>query len=526
MRRGVDALAGALLLAVIVAALPVGMRLAGSGPELAVTLHAPDPFEIARPGAPLAPASAGPPELLPRLERSGEPDRDDPGLWLRTWQVTYGHRWERQVTVPVLAGPFDPEGQPWPCAVAVRLAPRFFDDHKPGGDDVEAVVDRIVRAQFHFDVVGLRFPRVARTQISIRPEEGGLVVSGLVVLADAPRNPTQLSFSTHIVLGERDGDLTTKVERVGLTWKGATREDPLVALASMFIDVDAQARDVLAGRLSGALAFLKLPKEPLALLDGRPDDRFTLRLCDAPEIHPTGLTVRLRFVATLAEPRLDASVPGPPHLEARPELGPIPASQPTFEAAVSAAGVQQALYVLWQSGALAAWGRQDRVISSLRDKLQDRLAFDLGAVIPRLPPVVLPEGGGKDDAFRVRFGDLELGSAGDKRVAAHGDLLAWARVEDGAIGLSAELADLRVNCVAGGPGAWELSPCFSDVVPVLRESGFTSAGLPLDLPLPDRLLRIDLVLGTTLVLQGLEGEVSGSPPMLRLRGEARLVRRK
>jgi hypothetical protein len=300
---------------------------------------------------------------------------------------------------------------------------------------------------------------------------------------------------------------------------------------------------VLAGRLSGALSFLKLPTEALSILDGRPEDRFTLRLCDAPEVHPDGVTVRLRLTGTLAAPRLDPAVPGPPHLEARPDPGPVPSPQPTFEAAVSAAGVQQALYVLWQSGGLAAWGKQERVTSALRDKLQDRLAFDLGAVDPRLPPVVLPDlpdEGGADaeaspgavtapgppaEAFRIRFGDLELGSAGGKRVAAHGDLLAWARVEGGVLGLSAQLADLRVNCIEGGAGAWRLSPCFSDVVPVLRESGLTSAGLPMDLPIPDRLLRIDMVLGTSLVLRGLTGEVSGSPRALRVRGEARLVRR-
>jgi hypothetical protein len=190
---------------------------------------------------------------------------------------------------------------------------------------------------------------------------------------------------------------------------------------------------------------------------------------------------------------------------------------------VSAAGVQQALYMLWQAGELAVWGRQDQVAAALRQKLQDRLAFDLGAVDPRLPPVVLP--GSETGAFRVRFGDLALGQAGARAVRAHGDLLARGRVGDRTLGLEGELVDLRVSCADGKPGAWLLSPCFSDVVPVLRESGITSAGLPLDLPIPDRLLRLDLVLGNELSLSGLEGEVSGAPPQLRIRGEARLTPR-
>src|SRR6185437_9378643 len=146
------------------------------------------------------------------------------------------------------------------------------------------------------------------------------------------------------------------------TWRGKTREDPLVALASMFIDVDAQASALLGQRLGGALTFLKLPKDPLPIFAGRPDDRFTIRLCDAPEVHPDGVTLRLRLAGTLASPRYDAAVPGPPHLEARPELGPSHEGQPSFEAAVSEAGVQQALYVLWQSGELAAWGRRTDVV--------------------------------------------------------------------------------------------------------------------------------------------------------------------
>jgi hypothetical protein len=527
VRGPASAVLGGLFLAALAVVLPVGLHLSAGARDLRVTVRSAEPYEIVkRSGATLAPAVAGPPELLHRLELEGAPDRDDPGMWLRTWQVTYGHRWERQVTVPVLAGAFDAEGKPWPCAVAVRFSPRFFEN-PPGGEDVVAVIDRLVRAQFPFEVLGLRFARVGRTRIDVRPEEGGLLVSGVISLADSARDPTAFSFSTKIALGEHDGDLTAKIERVSLTWSGATRHDPMVALASMFIDVDAQARAVLTGRLGGALAFLKLPKEPLAIFDARPGDRFTLRLCDAPESHADGVTLRLRLTGALAEPRLDPAVPGPPHLEARPTLGPAPdaGAPPSFDAAVSAAGVQQALYVLWQSGELAAWGRQARVIGALRDKLQDRLAFDLEAVSPHLPPVVLPGGDGDDGALRVRFGDLELGSAGGKRVAAHGDLLARARVEDGVLGLSAELADLRVNCIAGHAGEWRLTPCFSDVVPVLRESGLTSAGLPLDLPIPDRLLRIDLVLGSALVLQGLTGEVSGSPPELRVRGEAKLVRR-
>lgn len=533
MSRGVDAALGVAVVIALVVGLVLGLQVTSSTRDLRVTLRAPQPYEITpRPGAPLSPALVGPPSLLSRLELTGEPDRGDPGLWLRTWQVTYGRRWERQVTVPVLVGPFDPEGKPWPCALAVRLSPRFFDDDRPGGEDVEAVVDRVVRSQFPFSVMGLRFGPVASTSLHVRPVEGGLSVSGGVVLADARRDPTDFSIEAKIAIGERDGDLTARIERIRVSWRGHTRRDPLVELASMFLDVDEQARRIVSEKLGAALAIVRLPKEPVSIFPDRPGDRFALRLCDAPDTHPDGLTVRLRLVATLAEPRLSAAIPGPPHLEERPALAPVAAvapgapgddAVPTFEAAASAAAVQQALYAMWQAGELSAWGRDPRVLAAVQGKLSDRLAFELGTVDPQLPPVVLPEGA--PGALRLRFGAVDVGSAGARRVMAHGDVIAQVSVASGSLGLSGTLADLRVSCVEDRASEQRLTPCFSDVVPALRASGITGEGLPLDLKVPDRLMRINLVLGTDLVLRGLTGEVSGSPPQLRLRGDARLVKR-
>lgn len=514
-------LIGVALVLVLALSLVIGLQISSGTEDLRVTVRSPAPFEIVpRPRVPLAPASVGPPSLLPRLEQVGAPDRAEPGLWLRTWQVTYGRRWERQITAPVLAGDFDPEGKPWPCSIAVRLSPRFFDDGKPGGEDVEAVVDRVVRAQFPFSVLGLRFAKVASTSLRVRLVEGGIGVSGGVVLADSKKSPTEFAIDAKIAIGERDGDLTARIEHVNVAWRGHTRRDPLVELASIFLDVDDQARRIVSNKLGAALAIVRLPKTPVSVFDGRPDDRFTLRLCDAPDVHPDGFTLRLRVNASLAEPRVDPAVPGPPHLEDPPILPPPAEGAPSFEAAASAAAVQQALYAMWQSGGLATWGRDPRVIEAVRRKLADRLAFDLGAVEARLPPVVV-----SDTTLRVRFGALEIGRSNGRRVMAHGEALAAARVHAGSLGMAGTLTDLRVTCVEGEPGEWRFTPCFSDVVPALRESGLTSEGLPLDLKVPDRLMRINLVLGTDLVLHGLEGEVTGSPPQLRLRGEARLAKR-
>src|SRR5690349_8387314 len=102
---------GTLLVLAMGALLPLGLRSSRGTQDLSVTVAGPAPYEIApRSTQKLTLATAGPPELLPRLEQRGDPDLLEPGLALRTWQVTYGRRWERQVTLPVLYGPFDDEG--------------------------------------------------------------------------------------------------------------------------------------------------------------------------------------------------------------------------------------------------------------------------------------------------------------------------------------------------------------------------------------------------------------------------------
>jgi len=508
---------GILLVLAMGALLPLGLRSSRDVQDLSVTVPAPAPHEIApRPSQKLAAVTAGPPELLPRLEQRGVPDLLEPGLALRTWQVTYGRRWERQVTLPVLYGPFDDEGTPWPCAFAVRLAPSFFDDGKPGGADVESVLDRMVRAQFPINMFTVHFAPVKATTLKVQTVPGGLEVSGTVTLADGARqvDPTRFSLKGKLVLGEHDGDLDAKLEGLNVTWSGRTRHDPLVELAGIFMDVNSQARSFVAQRMQAALAILKLPKEPIVPFEERPGDKVSIRLCNAPVSGPSGLLVNLRVKASLAEPRVNPGIPGPTHKEAPPSLDPGTEEGAMLAAVASPAAIHQALYLLWQTGQLEQWGKRRDVVGAMRQKLEDRLAFDFNGLEVRLPPSVLPLD--PSGALRVRFADVLLGRLSDGREAvAHGDVEASAQTLGGHVALSGALKDIRVDCISGRRGAFTLTPCFSDVVPVIRESGFTSDGLPLSLPIPDRLLRINLVLGTELVLRDLHAEMAGGALLMR-----------
>ncbi len=533
---------GALVIALFMAILPLGMMISNDDVELRVMLPTPAPREIvASQASPLARPEVGPPSIFPRLEKKGELDLEGAGLALRSYRAVWGKRWEREVSWPVLRGPFDAEGTAWPCAIAIRFGPRFFDDGKPGGDDVEAVVSRVIRDQFPIDVFGMHFAAVAATNIHVKPVNGGVLIEGGITLADGGKtgDPTHFSVKATIALAERGGDLEAGIKDLSVGWSGKTRSAPLIALASLFIDVDEQARSVVAGRLKNVLSILKMPKEPLAPLPGRSNDRLLVRLCGAPVAKPEGLTVMIRVNAKLAEPRFDPSVPGPTHLDAPPKPDDVAwgKGEPApVEAIASEAAIHQALYLLWQSGGLAAWGKRRDVVNGLEQKLAERLTLTVSEVDMRLPPVVVAmdkgaiDKGAAESAFRVRFGALGLGSMPDGRaLMTYGEMRATAKIQsqDGTPKLAAEgtLVDLAASCVGGKSGAFELKPCLSDVVPVLREGGISSVGVPFDLPLADRLMRLNLVLGAELVLEGVEAETRGSPPVLHLRAQAKLVQK-
>lgn len=66
-------------------------------------------------------------DVLPALLRDRVETLDGEGrsaVELITKKVVYGSRWEREVTLPVVRGPLSPEGEPWPCALKLRLLPR------------------------------------------------------------------------------------------------------------------------------------------------------------------------------------------------------------------------------------------------------------------------------------------------------------------------------------------------------------------------------------------------------------------
>lgn len=479
----------------------------------------------------------GPRELKPRVQ-VGQPDGVS-STDLLTYRVLYGKRWEREITLPVARGPVLPEGQPWPCAVQVRLFPALLDDGVPGsGGDAVEVVDAQIRGQFpRVIAVGkttlLEFKKVRSTSISISPRPEGVVALGTITLDDHDTDPTEFRFRGVLKLSERSGDLVVTLEQFEIGWTGFTRKKILVGIVDLVLDVEKIAEGVVRAEIAKILPFIKLPAQALRIEDLALDEGpgvkiiggLTMSLCGPPLVSSEGITLGLRASVVLDGPtRKDRGIEGPFKLRgAVPELkfraDPPNTSAPAYnmQAIASADALQQTLYMLWQSGAFDVWGRDGEVLDNFRDKLQDRLVLSLDELEPRLPPTYvasLPD----CEGFGIRFADLRVGHLKDGRTAVvHGDACGTARVRKGRLELEGRLSYVTVNCQRW-EGGLTLSPCLSDVIPIVRAQDLSDYTLPLSLPIPERLMQISLVRGASLSLEDLRADTRGPLLDIKARG--------
>jgi hypothetical protein len=481
---------GASITLGLAGALPAFLTESTHRDDLAVDVEGPRPFAMASKRVHPAPLRVGPPSLLGRIQ-SPDPDAFEPGISLRTWRVVYGHRWEREVTWPVLEGPFHPQWTEWPCAFGLSLGPEMFDDHRPGGGDVESIIDHEIRRSFPIgldaripklvrDAVAL--PKVHDTHITVSLEPGQLVVRADIVFVDG----AEVAVDANLVL-ERDEEdpsqLATKVARARLLkWTGKARPG--------FIEgaIGAVARRVGRGvaeqevrrHIVRALSPLALPA-PRALLTGREDDRFSVRLCGAPQIDPHGVRLPLGIRARLS-PELDPVVVGP--VVVGGELA-WPAPDPDRRLAVTFTreGMSQMVYLAWQAGVLSEWARDPALVASIEAKSADRLAFELDELELGLPPVIT---GVRDHGWTARVAQLGLGELDRRRVVGHADLWLEPLADDSRLGFEGHVERVWLGCQEPTSAGFRLTPCLSDVLPILRESDALRD--PIEMELEPRLL--------------------------------------
>lgn len=485
--------------------------------------------------------SVSPRALAPRVTR---PDPEGiSSIDLLTYRVVYGSRWEREITVPAVLGSTWKEEEPWPCAAKLRLLPSFFDDGKPGGGDALSIVEAKIRAQFPRTISAgrftvLKFAAVRSIDLTLRPESGVLVAAGDIVLDDDASDPTTFHVDAAVKLSESGGNLAVSLDRIDLSWKGKTRRALLVELADLVTDVEKIAQKVLRSEIGRILELVQLPTHALRLDDlglGDADasgaGSMKLHMCSAPRVERDGVTLELGGSFTLDGRHEDPSIAGPPKLRGKPaELSfaraPAPngVDEPAHNVELVASGeaFQQALYLVWQSRAMRLWGQRANVLETFRDKLQDRLTLELTAIEPRLPPVYVAAHP-SCDAVAVRLADVALGKLSDGRqVIAHADVCSSPRVRNGKLELEGRIVYVAVNCAAWDAG-WTLTPCLSDVIPIIRDEGLAGATLPLAIPIPDRLLHFSTIRDADVTLADLVADTHGE--LLHARARAVLTPR-
>lgn len=491
---------------------PQDLSLAVEGPRAHVLLVPPEHRYDVRP-----------PDLISRVEtRQGE---GRSAVELLTKRVVYGSRWEREVTLPVVRGPLSPEGEPWPCALKLRLLPSFFDDGKPGGGDVVEILDHQIRARFPQDIeVGdvkmLRFAEVRSTKLALTPLEGRLLATGTIVLDDHADTPTTFTFTGSLSLTEVEGNVRVALDQLAIGWTGHTRGALLVSAVDLVADVEKVAEALLKKQIGEALELISLPRRSLRLEDlafGAPEaplaGTFAMRLCNTPQVSPRGVILEIAATVSLEGKRTDPVILGPPLVRGGKHLT-LPDPDPVdtdhnVDAVVGAEAIQQTLYLLWQSGLFDAWGRRADVLASFRAELADRLTLELEHLDLRLPPVVVGAHP-RCDGFALRFADVAIGHLSDGRTAvAHADVCATPSVRDGRLELTATLLSAGLNCVRFAAGT-HLEPCLSDVVPLLKERiAERRPSFPLSLPIPERLFHVSLVQGGSLSLAGFSASTAG-----------------
>jgi hypothetical protein len=480
--RSVEIVAGAACAAVVLGALPLALR-RPDDPEL--HLIAKGSHEIAELRA--AAIEPEPEALRARLEtrRIGEA----PGVILRSDRVVYGARWEREVTSVAYVGPFDREGDAWPCGVSLHAGAALFDP-KGAGKGILDALDAEVRARFPRTIEGIVFPAVKETTLELAPIAGALRAKVSVELKDGTRFVVPLQLAVE----SKEGVLhLRRLDRTPPSWTGATRgaaarKGYLHWILGPINDWTMGVADEVAGRVFrqqvGTIVAQSIGTLDLAIagfqrgfapFPARPGDRVELRLAGPPLVTAAGVGLTLCPTVRLASPKVDPRVPGPPRLASG---DPVPiaalalredAAKAQLTATMSPAALQELLYVLFQTGALRDAGKSEAVLRELPDRVAD-LAFPVRGFEPRLPPIVRPlaDRGG----FELLLGDVAIGDWDGRTVVGHARFDLALDADGRTLRATATPRTVALDCVRAPAGAGvndvRIEPCLSDLLPALR----------------------------------------------------------
>lgn len=480
-----------------VAALGLGTIAAGPwmdeailGQDMHLTVYGPRPyaFQQTMPVIEVEPAQA-----RARLERSGVPESAAPGVWFMPWQVTYAHRWERQVAVPIINGKLHQPTEPV-CGYAVRVAASAFDsDQSPGLQDM---VTRKLRVMFQDinkrlsnDDHSFRFHKVENTQLKFSLGRDEATVRVQVNMGRDESLSARFKIRTRVVAGQLSFALQGSPEVVRSPAlqrrmeKSAYQDHPFLCRLGWLINA---CEGIAASKMEeeGAAGIEKFVKQLSTsvgqlsdITDPFPDrhgDRLAITVQDGPVLSPEGLDLRFCVAATLAPPLRDEAIPGfaslgtpPPRFEEA-----LQASRPTLELAASLDGLNQLLFLTWQSGLLGRLGSSSPVLEALPEEVRS-LAFEVKGLDPAMPPFLTwrqPGGQPRDGFWTLTLAGVELGTWGARQVIGHSHLVVRAEGHQGVLSFEGRLVNPVVQCQERMASSWKLTPCLSDLLPAVRET--------------------------------------------------------
>jgi hypothetical protein len=348
-----EALLGLLVAVALLGLLPLG--LSNDGETMALAIDGPGPYRL--PGA--APPRA---TTVDRAEEWRE--RLAPGLVLHGWTVEYGKRWRREVVVPELDGAVAPEGTPW-CGFEVRVPPAALDPGR-GAPGLARQVERELGRLFPMTlpcglVTDVTLPPLESVEVAMVPGDGVLAVGVVGRLRDGTEVGAHADFVAldhggrlHI---ERRGSVTPIFDGPGRARCEGTVSVRAVDLWRRLVQgkresiIATVARGEITRRMAPVIEELNRSlgalHQPFPLFTGRTDTA-RLVLGGAPRVDRRGLVLPVCAVASLGEPRVDRAIVGP--ARGRTELPPMTElpDEPHVEVAVSEAGADALLYVLWR----------------------------------------------------------------------------------------------------------------------------------------------------------------------------------
>lgn len=509
-KRWVNTLVGLGLATATGIALPVLLGANSNGEDLRVKVATERSYEVlSTPQAGRSLVEFQPKDVSTQhLLKEGES-----GLNLTTWSKTYGGSYVREVTWPTLTGPFHAEND-FVCGYSLQLGAGLFDTTGAGAGLQKLVHDKLANLfplTEEVEGITVSLPALESSKTSIVLENGREKIVFNIRLIDG----TTLDIAFFVRMITRNGRpliqrIVTEVPDV--RFDGPSRERILeqarskgalsigllgcvlgipfgpIGIAAGCIggagvgteygeneanaQIPAQTQNKVIEKIDDALRFVALGLgrlgEPFHPFSDRPGDEVSLRLEGNPSVDPLGITLPLCVRIAAADPRVDATIPGPVALGgeriAHGTLGPM---APVVGLTLNGDATNQLVYYVWQAGLLKKVGASSMVLDALSDQVQ-MAAFDFTGFSPGLPPTLAPSLANSPGLPFV-FGNIKIGSLSNKAVVGHGvAMLGLVQVGD-VIELNGRLGELHVNCVSKDETGIFLSPCMSDLLPVVRD---------------------------------------------------------